>query len=64
MLASLLAWSQWFAAAKQPPHLDCIIPWDGGADMYRDMTWHGGMMAMGFPTAWHFWRSGPTTGWA
>ena len=53
---SLLAWSQWFAAIQQPPHLACIIPWDGGADMYRDMCWHGGMMAMGFPTAWHFWE--------
>ena len=53
---SLLAWSQWFAAAQQPPHLVCIQPWDGGADLYRDVAFHGGMMAMGFPTAWHFWE--------
>lgn len=53
---SLLAWSQWFAAAKQPPHLVCIQPWDGGADLYRDVAFHGGMMTMGFPTAWHFWE--------
>jgi predicted acyl esterase len=53
---SLLAWSQWFAAAKQPPHLACILPWDAGADLYRDVAWHGGMMAVGFPTAWHMWE--------
>jgi predicted acyl esterase len=53
---SLLAWSQWFAAAKQPSHLTCILPWDAGADLYRDVAWHGGMMAVGFPTAWHMWE--------
>ena len=46
---SLLAWVQWFAACQQPPHLACILPWDAGADMYRDVAWHGGMMAVGFP---------------
>ena len=53
---SLLAWSQWFTAVQQPPHLTCILPWDAGADMYRDVAWHGGMMAVGFPTAWHMWE--------
>jgi predicted acyl esterase len=53
---SLLAFSQWFAAVQQPPHLACILPWDAGADMYRDLTWHGGMMAVGFPTLWHMWE--------
>ena len=53
---SLLAWVQWFAACQQPPHLACILPWDAGADMYRDVAWHGGMMAVGFPTAWHMWE--------
>ena len=53
---SLLAWVQWFAACQQPPHLTCILPWDAGADMYRDVAWHGGMMAVGFPTAWHMWE--------
>ncbi len=24
--------------------------------MYRDVAWHGGMMAVGFPTAWHMWE--------
>ncbi|MCJ7796225.1 MAG: CocE/NonD family hydrolase, partial [Thermoleophilia bacterium] len=53
---SLLAFSQWFAAVQQPPHLTCILPWDAGADMYRDLSWHGGMMAVGFPTMWHMWE--------
>ncbi len=53
---SLLAFSQWFCAVQQPPHLACILPWDAGADMYRDLTWHGGLMAVGFPTAWHMWE--------
>jgi uncharacterized protein len=53
---SLLAWSQWFTAVQQPPHLTCILPWDAGADMYRDVAWHGGMMAVGFPTAWNMWE--------
>jgi putative CocE/NonD family hydrolase len=53
---SLLAWVQWFAACQQPPHLACILPWDAGADMYRDVAWHGGMMTFGFPTAWHSWE--------
>jgi len=53
---SLLAWVQWFAACQQPPHLACILPWDAGADMYRDVAWHGGMMSVGFPTAWHMWE--------
>jgi putative CocE/NonD family hydrolase len=63
---SLLAWSQWFAAVQQPPHLACILPWDAGADLYRDVAWHGGMMAVGFPTLWHMWeiRGHYRLGWA
>jgi uncharacterized protein len=53
---SLLAWSQWFTAVQQPPHLTCILPWDAGADLYRDVAWHGGMMAVGFPSQWHLWE--------
>jgi uncharacterized protein len=51
---SYYAWTQWFAAAMQPPHLTTIIPWDGGADMYRDVVFHGGLVSMGFLTWWHF----------
>ena len=53
---SYLAWVQWFAAAQQPPHLSCIAPYDGGADLYRDVAYHGGIMSLGFPTAWHMWE--------
>jgi len=50
---SLLAWCQWFAAALQPPHLETIIPYDGGADIYRDVMYHGGNLSVGFPSTWH-----------
>lgn len=50
---SLLAWAQWFAAALRPPHLVTIIPYDGGADLYRDVIYHGGNLSVGFPSAWH-----------
>jgi hypothetical protein len=50
---SMLAWVQWFAAAMQPPHLKCIAPFDAGADMYRDVAYHGGIMSLGFQSAWY-----------
>ncbi len=50
---SYFAWTQWMAAAQAPPHLACIVPFDGGADMYRDVAYHGGIMATGFPAGWH-----------
>ena len=53
---SYLAWVQWFTAATQPPHLKCIVPFDGGADMYRDVAFHGGIMSVGFPSAWYLWE--------
>ena len=63
---SLLAWSQWFCAVQQPPSLRCIMPWDAGADLYRDVAWHGGIMAVGFPTVWNMWeiRGHYHLGWA
>ena len=51
---SYYAWVQWFAAAMQPPHLATIVPFDGGADMYRDVVFHGGLLNMSFVTWWHF----------
>lgn len=51
---SYYAWVQWFAAAQQPPHLTTIVPFDGGADMYRDVVFHGGLLNMSFVTWWHF----------
>jgi uncharacterized protein len=36
--------NQWQVAALQPPHLAAICPWEGAADMYRDLSHHGGIL--------------------
>lgn len=43
---------QWQVAALQPPHLAAICPWEGGCDLYRDWSHHGGIFSNVFPTAW------------
>ncbi|EUJ21722.1 CocE/NonD family hydrolase [Listeria grandensis FSL F6-0971] len=40
---SYLAFSQWFIASAQPPHLTCINPTEGLADGYRDLAFIGGI---------------------
>jgi len=40
---SYYAINQWHVASLQPPHLTAMIPWEGAADWYRDMTYHGGI---------------------
>ena len=40
---SYYAINQWHVAALQPPHLAAMIPWEGFADFYRDMNYHGGI---------------------
>jgi predicted acyl esterase len=40
---SYYAINQWHVASLQPPHLAAMIPWEGAADWYRDMTYHGGI---------------------
>nr|WP_272927199.1 CocE/NonD family hydrolase [Enterococcus hirae] len=40
---SYLAFSQWYIAAEQPPHLTCINPTEGLADGYRDLAFIGGI---------------------
>ena len=45
--------AQWYAAAQQPEHLACIAPYDALADTYRDVVYHGGMLAVGFVGGWH-----------
>jgi uncharacterized protein len=47
------ALDQWFAATTQPPHLACIVPFDANADLYRDVVYHGGLLAVGFVGGWH-----------
>jgi predicted acyl esterase len=41
---SYFAINQWLVAAKQPPHLSAIIPWEGANDTYRDIARHGGIL--------------------
>jgi uncharacterized protein len=45
---SYLAFSQWYTAAEQPPHLTAINPWEGFSDVYRDLVLRGGMPDLGF----------------
>jgi uncharacterized protein len=40
---SILAFSQWRAAALKPPHLKAFIPWEGMTDFYRDVMFRGGV---------------------
>jgi hypothetical protein len=40
---SYYAINQWLVAALKPPHLTCMCPWEGAADFYRDMSYHGGI---------------------
>ncbi len=41
---SYFAINQWLVAAKQPPHLSAIVPWEGANDTYRDIARHGGIL--------------------
>lgn len=48
---SYYAINQWHVASLQPPHLAAMIPWEGAADWYRDMAYHGGILC----TFWANW---------
>ncbi len=48
---SYYAINQWHVASLQPPHLEAMIPWEGAAEWYRDMTHHGGILC----TFWDNW---------
>jgi len=43
--------NQWHVAAKQPPSLKAIIPWEGTSDWYREVFYHGGIRS-GFVDRW------------
>jgi len=45
--------NQWIVASMQPPHLAAICPWEGAADFYRDMTYHGGIPSLAFWKVWY-----------
>jgi uncharacterized protein len=40
---SYYAINQWHVASQAPPHLAAMVPWEGAADFYRDMSHHGGI---------------------
>lgn len=44
--------NQWQAAARRPTHLAAICPWEGGADHYRDLVRHGGILSS-FWASWY-----------
>ena len=49
---SYWSWSQYFAAAAQPPHLRCICQCDATTDLYRDAAFPGGIFNAAFMTDW------------
>ncbi len=49
---SYLAINQWQVAALQPPHLAAICVWEGAGDLYRDATYHGGILST-FSDRWY-----------
>ena len=48
---SYLAINQWHVASLQPPSLTAMCVWEGAAEWYRDMTYHGGLLS----TFWDNW---------
>jgi uncharacterized protein len=51
---SYLAMAQYFVAASRPPHLKAIFPFRGLTDIYRELSYHGGLPELGFfnPNFW------------
>ena len=50
---SYLAWSQWKAAALNPPHLAAINPWKGVTDFYRELAFHAEIPETECLAMWH-----------
>lgn len=49
---SYYAMNQWHVAGLKPKHLAAICVWEGAADSYRDMNYHGGMLCK-FAENWY-----------
>nr|MDO8082381.1 CocE/NonD family hydrolase [Candidatus Freyarchaeota archaeon] len=49
---SYFAINQFLTAALQPPHLKAIAPIHGLTDLYRDVSYHGGIMNPVFAIQW------------
>jgi hypothetical protein len=62
---SYIAINQWYAAAKQPPSLKAIIPWEGLADQYRDSFYRGGVFCFPWVMFYvgEFYRDYSVRGW-
>lgn len=45
---SYYAITQWTVAQEQPPHLSCLVMWEGAPDLYADMGHLGGILQTGF----------------
>ncbi|MFC1492143.1 CocE/NonD family hydrolase [Nitrospinota bacterium] len=41
---SYYAMNQWQVASLQPPHLAAMCSWEGAADYYRELGYHGGIL--------------------
>jgi hypothetical protein len=50
---SYYAITQWLIAARQPPHLAAIVPWEGANDYYREFGRHGGILSNAFAEVWY-----------
>jgi putative CocE/NonD family hydrolase len=44
--------AQWAVAARKPPHLTAMIPWEAGSDIYREFLRHGGILNADFIRMW------------
>jgi predicted acyl esterase len=62
---SYIAINQWYVAAKQPPSLKAIVPWEGLADQYRDSFYRGGIFSFTFVSFYmvEFYRDYSVRGW-
>lgn len=49
---SYYAVTQWSVASEQPPHLVCIVPWEGATDFYTEIGYHGGILSNVFSSFW------------
>jgi predicted acyl esterase len=44
--------NQWVVATLHPPHLAAMCVWEGAADLYRDLSHHGGILCL-FGDTWY-----------
>jgi len=50
---SFFAVIQMLVASTRPPHLECIVPYDGLTDLYRDALFPGGQLKSWFVSMWY-----------